>query len=875
MKSKNLVLLSLPLIALGLSACDGESPVVDSNSQVFTEAGTASAITPDLRLNDREYFQAPGVNILAFSNPPGGLFYDAKTSGIEIIQRGERIATNGDLRLLHTPEQWDGMGQLIERSVEREASRIEARLEYPELGFSYRVVAQAEGGKMEISVQLDEPLPQKLAGKAGFNMEFLPASYFGKAYLMDGRGGLFPRHPGGGMQFDETGRTEPLPLATGHKLVLSPEDPINRVAIRNLGGDNPLMLFDGRNKAQNGWFVVRSLIPAGRSGEVVRWELDVQADPDWIRKPVIGFSQAGYHPAQPKRAVIELDSNDKPHDHARLLKIEPDGKKSTALDAAVDSWGEYLRYRYVTFDFSAVAQPGLYQIEYGDQLSAPFPIDAAAHADIWQPTLDVFLPVQMDHMEVREAYRVWHGRSHLDDALQAPADYEHFDLYAHNAQTDTKFKPFEHIPGLDVGGWYDAGDYDIRTQSQYHTVRNLVHAWEEFGIDRDNTTISQQKRSVQMHRPDGVPDIIQQIEHGTLALIAQHRALGHAIPGIVAAHLYQYPHLGDGSTKTDNRVYARALDPFAEERRVGKMYLPSTVAPPPERRVMNTDGEKSGEFDDRWAFTSNTSALNYGSAAALAAASRALRNYNEKLADECLATAVRVWQYEQQREPNLYHYGNTTGGRLEEEQLAAAVELLISTEDAQYAASVHTLLPQVRERFAFNAVTLAQAIPLMDEDFRDNMQQLARDYREQIRAFERETPYGVPVTRGGWAGAGGVVNFGNTNYWLHKHFPHIVENDLVFRSLDYILGRHPGSNLSLVSGVGAESKLVAYGSNRADFSFIPGGVVPGVLILPPDFPENKENWPFFWGQNEYVITVGASYIFLANAVQALLQPEDI
>src|SRR5690606_38409508 len=130
-------------------------------------------------------------------------------------------------------------------------------------------------------------------------------------------------------------------------------------------------------------------------------------------------------------------------------------------------------------------------------------------------------------------------------------------------------------------------------------------------------------------------------------------------------------------------------------------------------------------------------------------------------------------------------------------------------------------------------------------------------------------------TRGGWAGAGSVVGFGNTNYWLHKHFPHIVENDLVFRSLDYILGRHPGSNLSLVSGVGAESKLVAYGSNRADFSFIPGGVVPGVLILPPDFPENKENWPFFWGQNEYVITVGASYIFLANAVQALLQREDV
>jgi endoglucanase len=58
--------------------------------------------------------------------------------------------------------------------------------------------------------------------------------------------------------------------------------------------------------------------------------------------------------------------------------------------------------------------------------------------------------------------------------------------------------------------------------------------------------------------------------------------------------------------------------------------------------------------------------------------------------------------------------------------------------------------------------------------------------------------------------------------------------------------------------------------NRADFSFIAGGIVPGVLMLDPDFPENMEDWPFLWGENECVITVGGSYIYLANAVQALL-----
>ena len=73
-----------------------------------------------------------------------------------------------------------------------------------------------------------------------------------------------------------------------------------------------------------------------------------------------------------------------------------------------------------------------------------------------------------------------------------------------------------------------------------------------------------------------------------------------------------------------------------------------------------------------------------------------------------------------------------------------------------------------------------------------------------------------------------------------------------------------------VSGVGIYSKRVAYGNNRADYSFIAGGIVPGILIIRPDFPENKEDWPFLWGENEYVISTGAGHIFLVNAVNELL-----
>ncbi|MDI6400544.1 glycoside hydrolase family 9 protein, partial [Balneolaceae bacterium ANBcel3] len=605
-----------------------------------------------LTINEEEYFERKGVNVLSFSNAPGGMFNDSKTSGVEIIHHGIRTATNGDVRFLHTPEQWDGLGNILERTVDKANNTIETKLEYPEYHFEYRIRTTAKGNTMVVSVHLDEPLPPLLEGRAGFNMEFIPAEYFGKTWKMDQSTGLFPRHPSGPMNVKEDGSTEPTYFAKGNTFILAPEDPERRVTIREATGSNELMVFDGRNKAQNGWYVVRSLIPAEQSGKVIEWEIDIHAIPDWIRTPVITYSQVGYHPDQPKRAVIELDKNDQPEANARLLRVQKDGELTEVLDRRLESWGRYLRYNYVTFDFSEIREPGIYKIAYGDQTSGPVRIDPTVHDDTWHLTLDVFFPVQMDHMKVREAYRVWHGASHLDDAIQAPPHYEHFDLYRHE-ETDTDFETFEHIPGLNYGGWYDAGDYDIRTQSQYFTVQHLVHTHELFQIERDNTTVSQETRYVEIHRPDGVPDIIQQIEHGTLGLIAQHRAVGHAIPGIVAGHLYQYTHLGDGITKTNNMIYDPEMDPFADQRHPGTMYNPSTTAPGPDERVMENDGIRSGHFDSRWAFTTNTSALNYGSAASLAAASRVLRGYNDDLAEECIETALNVWEYEQGREPNL------------------------------------------------------------------------------------------------------------------------------------------------------------------------------------------------------------------------------
>ncbi len=646
--------------------------------------------------------------------------------------------------------------------MNRDEQSIEAFLHYPDhqFDFSIKVVKRTQG--VRLSINLPKPLPDVLAGKAGFNLEFLPAAYFHQSFVMDDQVGHFPRYPTGLKEIN--GLAEPVALANGSELVLAPENNERRISIRS--NNVPLELYDGRGKAQNGWFIVRSKIPANKTGTVIEWDIDASTVKNWVRKPMIAHSQVGYHPAQKKVAVIELDARDKKIHKARLVKINNDGSRSTALTQKPTRWGKYLRYNYHQFDFSKITAPGLYAIQYGDQETHSFRIESSVYDTAWHPTLDVFLPVQMDHVTVNESYRVWHGASHLDDALQAPVNHEHFDLYAQGPTTDTKYKPGEHIPGLNIGGWYDAGDYDIRTQTQYAVVNMLATAWETFELKRDTTSVDYPRKFVDLHTADGKPDVLQQIEHGTLALIAQYRAIGHAIPGIVEAHIDQYHHLGDGVTKTDNLIY----DPKMSE--------------------LETDGFKSGKFDDRWAFTSKSSSLNYGSAAALAAASRALKGFNDALAEESLAVAKKVWAEEQAKEkPDDFHHGNTTGGKLEHEQLKLALELLITTGDKQYAATIENLLE--KENFAFTASSFIRAIPYMDASYKQRVRDKATAYQAQLAEMEAKNPFAVPITESGWAGSGVVIGFAINNYFIHKAFPDLVSRESVLNGLNFLYGTHP------------------------------------------------------------------------------------
>jgi endoglucanase len=817
-----------------------------------------------LTINDQQYFEKRGLDVLVFSNQYNGMFFDEKTAGVEIIHHGVRTATGGAVRLSPTPEQWDPIPKVVDRKVDPATNTIEVTLRYDDYDFDSRLVVTPDGAGFKVAVYVDKPVPADLEGRAGLNLEFLPSRYWEHTYLIDGRPGIFPRYPSGPTAslppekkirqfegystFDLHGHenyVQALPVAAGETLVMAPEDPERHVLIRSSSGE--LQLLDGRNLAQNGWYIVRTLLKTQVAGKVAEWHVEPYTIPGWTRTPVIGFSQVGYHPTQPKRAVFELDANDTPLPTASLVEIRPDGQQVEKMKAKVEPWGKYLRYNYAVADLSSVTDPGLYFIQYGEEKTGAFPIATNVYERVWHPTLDVWFPVQMDHMFVNEAYRVWHGAAHLDDAVQAPVNIQHFDGYRMGPTTNSPYQPGERIPGLAVGGWFDAGDFDIQGASHSMTIMSLVATWEEFRPQRDQTLIDQGIRFVDIHRPDGKPDLLQQIEHGALQMAAQHRALGYTVRGIVDGALHRYQHLGDASTQTDNLIYDKSLRPY------------------------ESDGRRSGTPDDRWVFTEPMPYVNYASIGALAAASRALRGFNDELAADCLALAQRDYLAERDRSakapPTGFERRFGQGA-----ELGAVVQLLITTKEQEYRDRFEELIwPALDANAGMMMQVAVQAIPAMDAAYTEKLRPYVEKYKAEQDGLFQQNPYGVPIGTRGWAGNSMIIRWASTNYSLHKVYPDLVGKELVTRALDYVFGTHPAHNYSFVSAVGNRSKHVAYGNNRADFAFIPGGVVPGVLVLKPDYPENMDDWPFLWGENEYVIDICANYIFLANAADALLK----
>ena len=875
-----------------------------------------------MHVTDNGYLDTRGFSVILYQSTYHPVFVDQKNTAMEMILHGQRIATNGDVRLMPTPEQWDLVAQLKGRAADKEHNRLTADLAYPTFDFSYTVTVEAEPGGVKVSVNLDKPLPEKLAGRAGFNLEFLPSIYMGKAYLVDGsKAGIFPRTPDDPMvkvlplpdepkkayyleDWDKAkGYTQPLPFAEGKSITLGVDDSLARVNVKSDTAD--LMLFDGRDRAQNGWFVLRSLIPSGKTSGAIVWHIRPDVIPNWTRPPMIAHSQVGYAPDFSKVAVLELDPKYDGPKTAKVMRLMEDGSYKQAFEGPLTPSTPWLRYVYSKFDFTPVKDPGLYVIEYADQRTAPFPISKDAYANIWQDSLDHHLAVQMDHVSVREGYRVWHGASHLDDGRMAPVVGQQFDGWNQPTATDGKYKGGDHIPGMNVGGWYDAGDFDLEEPAQLNVIQSLALAYREFNLKYDELTVDEPAREVEMHRPDGVPDTVEQVKHGALLILAQFHNIGHAIRGTHEPDLRQYTHLGDGASKTDGRIYDPKLGPN------------------------EVKGDYSGKPDDRWIFTGTNPSQEWSAIASLAAAADVLKGWDDAMAKDCLDTAAKAWADEKAHptpNPGRGGFGVASGGggggALAASQgmasaaqggrpgqattdvptangpafaqaapggfgggggfgrggfgvgqdWAAALEMTIATHGAEpYKSRLKELFPQMitPQQMGFRGWTAVRALPYLDADAKDQMHVAVKTYMAGVDKQLDATPFGVPPSLGTWGGSGAVVDMAVRMYFLHKTFPDLVGPEYTLRAVNYILGTHPVSSVSFVAGVGTVSKTKTYSNNRADNAYIPGAVVPGYIIIKPDFPELIDDFGFLWFEDEAVVAGSANWVVAGNAADAI------
>ncbi|HWR74730.1 MAG TPA: glycoside hydrolase family 9 protein, partial [Bacteroidales bacterium] len=501
-------------------------------------------------------------------------------------------------------------------------------------------------------------------------------------------------------------------------------------------------------------------------------------------------------------------------------------------------WGKFLRYNYLRFDFSSIKAPGMYLVKYGNQKSQPFRIaNDVFERNVWQPTLEYFLPVQMCHMRINEKYRVWHGLCHMDDARMAPVTTNHFDGYLQGDSTLTSYKPGEHVPGLNAGGWHDAGDYDLRVESQSGEVYILTQAYEAFNIKYDETSVDQHSRIVEIHQPDGKPDVLQQIEHGALSVVGGYRNLGRLYRGIICPTLRQYTLLGDGINMTDGLI-------FSDNLKTGV-----------------TTATHSSLVDDRWVFTENNPSREMTTAAHLAAASRVLKGFNDTLSLQCLEIAEAIFGHDQ----TLTEHQTTS-------KIHAAAELFLTTGKRSYKDYIIENKSLIVKEFRTIGWHLAPVLPkINDAVFTQSLREAAREFSSEIAKQGTETPFGVPYRPNIWGAGWDIQSFGVRQYFLHKGFPDVFPADYIYNALNFILGVHPGMNTaSFASGVGARSTTVAYGINRADWSYIPGGVSSGTALIRPDFPELLD-WPYLWQQQEYVMGGGATnFMFLVLATNQLL-----
>jgi endoglucanase len=563
-------------------------------------------------------------------------------------------------------------------------------------------------------------------------------------------------------------------------------------------------------------------------------------------------SRIGYPVDGPKYVVLEWPQHcPRPDDDAvRLEKADGSKVKEGKFGATVTL--QHMQSDFAAFDFSEVKEPGDYRIVHAGSKTDVRIRENVFEDKLWEPTLDCFIPFQMCHADVDlGGASPDHTRCHMDDGIRVPANFPGVDRFRSYECEGTPYEAGDRIPCA-KGGWHDAGDCDLNIYAQGFTVWVLALAREEFGIDRDVSTLDVERGKFTLGKPDGVPDILQQIEWGAIWLL--------------------------GMLQPDGRSYVGVIDQPDRYSQADKKWSEMTDNVP-------------GTGDERQVYVDYHSELQLMQATALSAASRALRGRNPDLARKCLDGATGALKYfrthKEVYRSTVYFYPEHRKGRDGMVALTLA-ELYLTARDEAYRKDLEGMAETIRKLSvsdpeASTASSFWYAPPVLarlhavlpDGELKSAIVEVCRRAAEAQAHSESPRPWPFHYWHfGNWGQAATGATRTFDAYYLSKVVPDGFPVRACLRSMLWIYGLHPLNDKVFVSGIGFPGPEFIHSGQIFGLFHGEPGTVPGALIggLTGINAWKPSNVLFYRddgnaGNNEVGISSSPVYLFAVNALK--------
>jgi len=539
------------------------------------------------------------------------------------------------------------------------------------------------------------------------------------------------------------------------------------------------------------------------------------------------LNQVGYKTNSEKRAFITSDSE------IKAFKIIDKLTNEIVFEGVVSS-PKYWQYSgtYVGIaDFSSIQKPGKYTIIAGNS-SKSINIDNTVYDSLGTKSLEAFYLARASET-ISEKYAGIYARplGHPDD-----------NVFIHASATTEK-RP-EGFKISSPGGWYDAGDYNKYIVNSGITVHTLLELYELFPDYCKNLKLKIPENSNQ------VPDILDEILVNLSWMLTM-----------------QDPN--------DGGVY----------HKLTSKYFCGMVMPQDDKL-------------DRFVVM-KTTAASLDFAAVMAKANRVFSKYEKdfpNIANSCLVASKNAWNWAQNNPDVLYiqpkdiSTGEYGDNNIEDEKYWAAIELYLSTKNADYLnnlpANLKMATPtwsQVESLGAFSLVSNTDKIT--DSKIKEKIDLIKQNLlntANQLYQTNEESAFKISMNSFSWGSNSDLANQGLLLIHAYKITGEKKYLKAAEDCLHYLLGSNP-LNICFVTGFGDNSpKHIHDRRSTADNIDAP---IPGLLVGGPtkaaraDCGEDKYKSSFpalsyldmecSYSTNEIAINWNAPLAFLINAINVI------